>query len=527
MFAQLVQAFLRVGEGRFSEHPLTFTPGQIVIGEVVRTLSDREVVVKIHNQTFRAVTEVPLKAQTHHWFQVQSDPDHLVLKVVTDRNTAKQFVPPTVPALLKSWGLKVTRQRVEAANFFIQHDLPLTRQSLEQLATVWLRLGQSVETERAVLLSLAKRLPLKVPIVSAIHQFTSGTSLTSQLSRLKQLLQQWVKTGSTLDSNTKAEVASALKQIEAVIGFNTHRLAQGSAKSTATPHLQGGTHSVVTARHTYAPDGETAKTAYGLRPGQTSPDALHVPRSTPSHPTAQGRTSTYGIPDWPSQSAAGSQSEPPVTVPFIQKWLKTIGVDREWNVFRLIRSLPDRPSHSALAGETSVSSLKESLMRLLQLPIPPHARKVAENAVQYITGQQLLLSTPHDANWQYVLLHLPLYAAEGRDASVHVWTRRTSKGKLDQDNCRVMLQLELERLGPSCLIVHIVDRVVHVEWYSDDIRLEEQMRPFESDLRERLAATGYRLSNVTVYPLSQQREKVNAAVYPLTLAGKKGVDIRI
>ena len=98
---------------------------------------------------------------------------------------------------------------------------------------------------------------------------------------------------------------------------------------------------------------------------------------------------------------------------------------------------------------------------------------------------------------------------------------------MDQDNCRVMLQLELERLGPSCLIVHIVDRVVHVEWYSDDIRLEEQMRPFESDLRERLAATGYRLSNVTVYPLSQQREKVNLAVHPLTLAGKKGVDIRI
>ncbi len=139
MFAQLVQAFLRVGEGRFSEHPLTYTPGQIVIGEVVRTLSDREVVVKIHNQTFRAVTEVPLKAQTHHWFQVQSDPDHLVLKVVTDRNTAKPIVPPTVPALLKSWGLTVTRQRVEAANFLIRHDLPLTRQSLEQLATVWLR----------------------------------------------------------------------------------------------------------------------------------------------------------------------------------------------------------------------------------------------------------------------------------------------------------------------------------------------------------------------------------------------------
>ena len=126
----------------------------------------------------------------------------------------------------------------------------------------------------------------------------------------------------------------------------------------------------------------------------------------------------------------GVKANPLVTVPFIQKWLKTIGVDREWNVFRLIRSLPDRPSHSALAGETSVSSLKESLMRLLQLPIPPHARKVAENAVQYITGQQLLLSTPHDANWQYVLLHLPLYAAEGRDASVHVWSSSHVKGEI-------------------------------------------------------------------------------------------------
>ena len=105
------------------------------------------------------------------------------------------------------------------------------------------------------MLSLAKRLPLNVPIVSAIHQFTSGPPLSSQLSKLKQRLQQWVETGSTLESSTKAEVASALKQIEAVIRFNTHRSAQGSANSTATALPQGGTHSVVTAPHTYAPDG--------------------------------------------------------------------------------------------------------------------------------------------------------------------------------------------------------------------------------------------------------------------------------
>lgn len=84
MLAKLARAFFRSIHRRSPVRSLTFTPGQVITGEVVRHLNEREVIVRINDRTLRAITEVPLSKRAQYSFQVQSRRGRILLKVMTN-----------------------------------------------------------------------------------------------------------------------------------------------------------------------------------------------------------------------------------------------------------------------------------------------------------------------------------------------------------------------------------------------------------------------------------------------------------
>lgn len=466
MFPQRVDALLRTMAGRFSAPMLTLTPGQVIMGEVISEFNGREVVVRIAGQHVRAVTEVPLSTQKRHWFQVQEDPHRLVLKVVTDRQpSSQQPVKPTASTLLRHWGLKVTKHHLQAVEWFMQQDRPFTPQHVTQLASVWRELGMKADVKQAVLLASSKHLPVNVSTVKPIQQWLSGKPLSRQLNRLVAQLSHWVNTDETLAPHVKKEVQTVLRQITEMLG--------GRSERNPLP---------------------TLPTSEGTSP--------RTPTPTPSPPPVSG---------------------------WLKTWFRGLGIERETQLARTLISQATVTSGSSTNLEAAAANVKESLMRLWQATLPTHIRETVETTLHQITGQQLLLSTTNETQWQHLLLSLPVYWLANDQASVHVFTRRQADGTLDQDNCRLLFHLELKRLGPTSLLVEILSRIVYIEWYSDVDAgtLSGLISRLESDLRQQLQEHGYQLSGVNVKTWPESGKGVNKQLWPPACAGAKGVDIRI
>lgn len=521
MFAQLVQAFSRMAEAHPSGRVLELTPGQVVMGEIVKRVDDREVVVRIANQLLRAVTEVPLATQKHHWFQVQSDPSHLVLKVVTNQHSSNSAQPilPTATALLQNWGMKATKLHVRTAQWLMQQGLPLSKQNVEQVASLWQNLGHTAESEQTVMLTLSKRLPLNTSIVTAIHQFLTGPTLTRQLTELASQLNQWVRTVGTHDEQTKIRVDTVLKQIESLLSQQRTRAGTSTVSSIAN-------HTVSSQSSGSVPDPHNLSRSNTVLREQNGKVQSDISRSVRADTPVQ-LNDTHSQ-ELMQQAAKGVNKEPTVTASFMQKWLQALGINREGELSRLIRTTAGMDTNVSPEKVVAyAANVKEGLMRLLQYTLPSQVRDRAEGVLQYITGQQLLLSTTNETSWQHVLLQIPFHFTGEQEAAIHVFTRKKTDGQLDNDNCQLLLQLDLERLGENCLVVQIVNRVIHIEWHSENNDLANELHAYETGLRKQLHKIGYHLSGITVKPLSQQAEKGDRAIWPFPFPGNKGVDIRI
>lgn len=527
MIAPLVQAYFRATADRLPGQTLALTPGQAVVGEILDQLTGREVIVRIAGHTLRAYSEVPLEAGTRHWFQVQPDREHVVLKVVTrSQHPLKRPVLPTVPALLEYWGVKPSKPLVQAAKWLMRHDLPLTKESASQLATIWRKFGSSPATKQAVLLTLSKHLPLNAQTVSAVRQMLSGRSLLDQLRHLSRQLQMWVEREEALPRQVREQVNMTLRQIaslpglrqpgaapEAVPSSRMPPASQAAKGDLPPPPLPEETSEVpLTRRHgIFAHEKNSNQASASRQPGREHP---------------MSRQSGSAVSSLANHAMNSVSENRPVTASFIKKWLAALGMQREGHLSRFLHTAAGTSAVTSEMLDAPPANVKESLMRLMQLRLPAPIRETADGLIRHVTGQQLLLSTTQEAQSQHLLLHIPFLPAEGREASVHVFTRRQANGKLDKDNCRLLLQLDLERLGPVTLHVHIVDRRVHIDWYGDEDRLPD-VGAMEADLREQLQSVGYRLSGIRVKPASPQSGTPPQNWWLQTTPGGKGVDIRI
>ncbi len=168
------------------------------------------------------------------------------------------------------------------------------------------------------------------------------------------------------------------------------------------------------------------------------------------------------------------------------------------------------PAHMtthAAAAEEALSKAQDTLKGLLlQLSVaddaPPMLKDAAQQLVQQLTGQQLLLNTDRTAPFAQVTMFVPFNGPDGQEtASVHIQSRRGSKGELDASNCRLWFDLDMKALGHTLLDVQVTDRIVSLKVHNDLEQLGPIIENKRQEVAEAIAGLGYQLLSLHVAPL--------------------------
>lgn len=153
---------------RTTNRPLTFRPGQIISGKVLKLFPNQIAEVQVGSQKVIAQLEVGLSVNDRHFFQVQSIDGQVQLKVLESPGlNGKQ---PSVENLLKQLNLPVTKEYVSLLQFFLREQLPITKDTIH-MAAEWLKSSDSFqEGLEGIRLLLTKQLPFTKDV---FHSLTS------------------------------------------------------------------------------------------------------------------------------------------------------------------------------------------------------------------------------------------------------------------------------------------------------------------------------------------------------------------
>jgi hypothetical protein len=193
-------------------------------------------------------------------------------------------------------------------------------------------------------------------------------------------------------------------------------------------------------------------------------------------------------------------------------------------------ALPSQPAES----------LKSALLSLISSDQTPAAMKeTAQQLVQHITGQQLLLTPERNSSvLTHVTMFIPINSPDGQQtASVHIQTRRGRKGELDSSNCRLLFNLSMSTLGDTMVDVNVMDKIVSLNLWNDHPAISMLAETSRSEITNSLEKAGYQLLSLRTTPLpkagEQAMSEAAAKSKPLpemsafTSNRYKGVDYRI
>lgn len=280
----------------------------------------------------------------------------------------------------------------------------------------------------------------------------------------------------------------------------------------------------------------------GLVPAPLAPAQASAPEH--SQGAATGRAGEAPQPgEVSARPAAETAGQPPATreaEPWVGRLLKLLGAEHEQQVLRPAngsgagRELPGLIQAANGQQADAAATVKGMLLQLVSSSddLPPALREAAQQVVQHLTGQQLLLNTDRTAPFAQVHLFIPFIGPDGQEtASVQIQSRRGKKGELDPANCRLWFDLDMHALGPTLLDVQVVDRIVSVKVHNDSEWAGALLESGKDSVTEGLAGIGYQLLSLRTEPMPVRAEqeldvpvRVAEEYAPQTY---KGVDVKI
>ncbi|MBA9026743.1 hypothetical protein [Peribacillus huizhouensis] len=177
-------------------------------------------------------------------------------------------------------------------------------------------------------------------------------------------------------------------------------------------------------------------------------------------------------------------------------------------------------------------NLKAALLRLIRSEdVKPHLQQQAEQAVQHITGQQLL-NKPDSSGLQNLFFQIP-YLLDKQVENVKIYLNSRKNGeKVDWENCQLIFSLETKKLGEIGVVLTAANRKVGLSFKSDKEELQRIVSDMTEVTKERFADIGYQLNAIGVKPaeLIEENRAAKAIVKPESreaLQKEKGFDFSI
>ncbi|WP_139998314.1 hypothetical protein [Paenibacillus paridis] len=257
----------------------------------------------------------------------------------------------------------------------------------------------------------------------------------------------------------------------------------------------------------------------------------------------QANSSIVEVPGKEPQQAPGFTQSKPVEKDDHQQLLRHN--DQRAGIERVAAAVISMVADDIRLGDPALpsqpaESLKSALLSLISSDQTPTAMKeTAQQLVQHITGQQLLLTPERNSSvLTHVTMFIPINSPDGQQtASVHIQTRRGRKGELDSSNCRLLFNLSMSTLGDTMVDVNVMDKIVSLNLWNDHPAISMLAETSRSEITSSLEKAGYQLLSLRTTPLPKAGEQAlseaAAKSKPLpemsafTSNRYKGVDYRI
>ncbi|RAV22639.1 hypothetical protein DQG23_00005, partial [Paenibacillus contaminans] len=271
-----------------------------------------------------------------------------------------------------------------------------------------------------------------------------------------------------------------------------------------------------------------------------------VPAAKPAQQAAQPAGAAPAGAEAPAPEAAGE--------PWLGKLLKAFGVEHESRFAKQLASGGlEPPSQSELSAALSgrangdegakplAETLKGALLQLSSLDeAPPSVKEAAQQLVQQITGQQLLLTSDRSSMFAHVTMMVPLRSENGEhNATVHIQSRKGRNGEIDANNCRLIFDLHMKSIGNTMLDVQVFDKIVSLNVHNDQPFIAELLESNRDDIAAGLERIGYQFLSLRCSPYPERlsaeaQETKRTAEDGRSVLGSlynakpyKGVDIRV
>ncbi|MGG0793953.1 hypothetical protein ABE137_08080 [Brevibacillus laterosporus] len=211
----------------------------------------------------------------------------------------------------------------------------------------------------------------------------------------------------------------------------------------------------------------------------------------------------------------------------LQQKLELLGVSNERHIFQA-----GRTGKEAI-DQQQLQNIKSLLLQVTQASqgVSLVLKETAEQLLQHITGQQLMMSTSQQTQpLTHVMMQIPIKTEQGEDtAFVQVEARKQKGGQLDPGNCRLFFQLDLHVLGMTMVDVSIVNRITTIQVYNDQAWLEKLIQSEKQTFTQQLQEVGYQLSILRVLPLPEAKSGNGGLIRETEQLNSNytGVDLRV
>ncbi|QLG41418.1 DNA ligase [Paenibacillus sp. E222] len=273
-----------------------------------------------------------------------------------------------------------------------------------------------------------------------------------------------------------------------------------------------------------AQPGAATQAAPASQGGQAAAAAGGVPQPLPAGADA--------LPAGGSAAAPAGAAAAPVTHegdPWVGRVLKLLGAEHEQQA---VHGAAAQARVGDVASPGTADTLKGLLLQLASSDGAPAALKdAAGQAVQFLTGQQLLLTTDRSATFAQMHWFIPITGPDGEEtASVQIQSRRGQRGELDASNCRLWFDLDMKSLGPTLVDVHVVNNIVSLRVLNDGEGMGPLLESGREEIHRALDKLGYQLLTFKAepWPVGQEQgaeRKMTASDY--SPERYKGVDMRV
>ncbi len=524
----------------------TVREGQQLRGEIInRTTTD--VTIRLANgQTLQARLDasVPLSiGQTAAFEVTHADPALISLRILQEEAAFAQNA--LIEKALTAADLPVTPRNAEVVNALLQHNLPISKESIFSL------LRQSTTHQNANVNTLALLTQHKLPVNQAtLTQFEAYQSYEHQILPQLENLAHSLGELTASSEPTISGLLQTLKQIfttpqehpsangSAVLSDSSASLPVDSALSAQLPI------SSAPASDSAVPIGTTvmqnqlqpAMTEGNLLDNTTSQDVSVQANAAPQNSVPFTAPDTHGIPagqDAPTQTASVPETRSAGTVTpqasfdsalaetsvqsAIPEAIPQAVVSQDNLVHQLLSrwtlspkdlTNPDKVKEFYQQLREDLSELR-SVLRFLQKKDSsesPLERLISDTASA--TGRlQDNLEFMNMLNRFFPYLQLPIrFSDKTAHGELYVYTKK-EKLRSESGSISVLLHLDMEALGPTDVYLSLTGTQLNSRFYLNDSALESLFTEHLPELKETLLEKGF-IVNFELVPRKQEEDPV-------------------